>query len=346
MKKTLSSSLLLLLAWLTVTCHAESSERHFIVEFGNTPLGAKPYSWIPVVEAMAAFGLLMYGRGHYGQQNQPQSQPQSQPSQSQASGITPHHTAAFSSLMSSDSGGGHQDPKQSQHTLGLNCFVDSCHGVCRFLSQGFERSSTGHTHHDTTETQRDKLGTGRSLGIHIPRIAFREPENSASISHLLAGPDPATWPEPMVKIVWTRSLATKFPLERFRPYGVMVSDIDGYLRELGNHTMSFNCSFDSCNGFCRLGQYDGGGSTEESLKSEVSSANQTHHGMTESQTFQPQAGGHSFFDALLAGLFPISQSSPINNHSTEPAGTLECSSDTYGAGWDVDSDMDVDPYEE
>ncbi|WP_252176379.1 hypothetical protein [Endozoicomonas sp. 4G] len=343
MKKT---SLLLLLAWLTVTCHAESSIRHFIVEFGDTPLSAKPYSWIPVVEAMAAFGLLMYGRGHYGQQNQPQSQPQRRSSQSQASGIIRHHTAAFSSLMSSGSGGGHQDPKQSRHTLGLNCFVDSCHGVCRFLSQGFERSSTGHTHHDTTETQRDKLGAGRSLLIEIPTSAFRKRENAASIGHLVAGFDPMTSTEPTIKIAWTRSDATAFPLERFRPYGVMVSDTDGHLRELGNHTMSFNCSFDSCNGFCRLGQYDGGGSTEESRRSEVSSASQTHHGMTESQTFQPQAGGHSFFDALLAGLFPISQSSPINNHSTEPAGTLEDSSDTHGAGWDVDSAMDVDPYEE
>ncbi|WP_257292353.1 hypothetical protein [Endozoicomonas sp. ONNA1] len=238
------------------------------------------------------------GEGQNGQQNQPQSQP----SQSQASGTMPHLMAAFSSFMSSGSGGGgNQGPEQPLHTMSFNCYVDSCHGFCRLRqfgssesvagSRSSERSSTGHTNRGMTGTRTYQLGVGSSMLIVIPSIAFRDRQNSASIGHLVAGFDPSTCSEPWVRTVMLRSEADRFPFERFRPYGVMVSDANGDLRELGNHTMSFNCFFDSCNGFCRLRQSGGSESVEGSLSFEGSSAGLTHHGMTGTQTFQPQAGG-------------------------------------------------------
>ncbi|WP_422139182.1 hypothetical protein [Endozoicomonas sp. ALC020] len=415
MKKTLSSSLLLLLAWLAVTCHAESLKTHFIVEFehdggvsegsffiqrdldalsynpssvadisddaglilppddnshrvggygatksliesisweliyvshllvayklilttGDTPLSAKSYSWM-LAEAFATLGLLLKsywnpdsplfnpmdqldpvsmlaqgdhpvlittktkpqnGEGQNGQQNQPQNQP----SQSQASGTTPHLTTALSSLMSSGSGGGNQGPEQPRHTLSFNCYVDSCNGFCRLRQFGSsesvagarssERSSTGHTNRDMTGAPTYQLGVGSSILIVIPSIAFRDRQNSVAIGHLAAGFDPSTTSEPWVRTVMSRSEVGRFPFDRFRPYGVMVSDVHGHLRELGNHTMGSNCSFDSCNGFCRLRQSGDSGSAEGSLRSEGSSAGHTNRGMTGMRNNQLGVGG-------------------------------------------------------
>ncbi len=183
------------------------------------------------------------GEGQNGQQNQSQNQSQSQPSQSQASGTITLHTAALPSLMSSGSGGGNQNPEQPRHTFGLNCFVDSCHGVCQFLSEHPERSWTGHTHHGTTGTQTDQRGVGRSRLVGIPSILVR-----------------------------------RFDL--------------------------MSCGFGS---------------------------------------------GSSSLNALPAESLPISQLLPISHAHIDPpelAGTLEDSSDTHGAEWDVDPDMDIEPYEE
>ncbi|WP_448216361.1 hypothetical protein [Endozoicomonas sp. 2B-B] len=100
--------------------------------------------------------------GHSQQQKAPSAEASS--SSQQASGTaTPQ---AFSSFWSSGSGGGNEGPGQPQHTLGLNCFVDSCAGVCKLpqiidisepadWSLGPLENSTTHTcyDHEMAETQ-------------------------------------------------------------------------------------------------------------------------------------------------------------------------------------------------
>lgn len=80
----------------------------------------------------------------------------------QASAAT--NTQPLSSFWSFGSGGGNQGPEQRQHTLGLNCFVGSCTGVCKLpqiidISEPAdwllspEENSAGHTHHDHAMTE-------------------------------------------------------------------------------------------------------------------------------------------------------------------------------------------------
>ncbi|WOG27037.1 hypothetical protein [Endozoicomonas sp. 8E] len=47
----------------------------------------------------------------------------------------------FTYLLHSDSGDGDEAPEQHSHTLGLNCFVDPCQGVCRFRVSSDNRES-------------------------------------------------------------------------------------------------------------------------------------------------------------------------------------------------------------
>ncbi|WP_448218834.1 hypothetical protein [Endozoicomonas sp. 2B-B] len=132
--------------------------------------GGKPYSWIPV-EAFLAVGwllksywnfdsllfnpmkqqvasqndpfaitiMMLPGRGQ--QQNGQQQSRSSSSSGQQVSGSTTHATGFFNPS-SSDSGGGSGGSEQQRHTLGLNCYVDSCHGVCK-LSQSSDNSAEG-----------------------------------------------------------------------------------------------------------------------------------------------------------------------------------------------------------
>ncbi|WP_257255390.1 MULTISPECIES: hypothetical protein [unclassified Endozoicomonas] len=111
---------------------------------------ANPCSWLPM-EAFAAVGLLlksywnpdspmfnpsgqhpfaittmMLSPGHGSQQGQPRKS-----SGQQGSGTTTQHTGTITSLQHSDSDDGNGHPEQQQHTLGLNCFVDNCHGACK-----------------------------------------------------------------------------------------------------------------------------------------------------------------------------------------------------------------------
>ncbi len=48
----------------------------------------------------------------------------------------------FTYLLHSDSGDGDEAPEQHSHTLGLNCFVDPCQGVCRFRVSSDNREPT------------------------------------------------------------------------------------------------------------------------------------------------------------------------------------------------------------
>ncbi|WOG26980.1 hypothetical protein [Endozoicomonas sp. 8E] len=127
------------------------------------PLGATSYSWLPVEGVVTAGWLLksywnpdsellkpieqsemrlilgnqpfaittmMHGSGYGQQQSQlPESSGQ------QAPPATSHQpTSAFTSPLHSGSGDGYGDPQQNAHTLGLDCFVPPCHGVCKFRS--------------------------------------------------------------------------------------------------------------------------------------------------------------------------------------------------------------------
>ncbi|WP_257291187.1 hypothetical protein [Endozoicomonas sp. ONNA1] len=167
---------------------------------GGSP-NSKPYSWVPA-EAFVAVGLLLKSYwnpdsplyspteeldlleqqverreaiqdhpfaittmmlpGNGQQQGQQQNQKATLSGQ-QVSGMATH-TSCFTNSLSFGSGGGHEGPGQHQHTLGLNCYVDSCSGVCKLQqlfadgesTEGLPNSienSTEHAHHAMTETQ-------------------------------------------------------------------------------------------------------------------------------------------------------------------------------------------------
>ncbi|WP_422138843.1 hypothetical protein [Endozoicomonas sp. ALC020] len=69
----------------------------------------------------------MFGSEH----NAPQHTPSETPGQ-QAPQTTTQPTGAPIRLVNSDSGGGNGGHQQHLHTLGLNCFIHPCHGVCQF----------------------------------------------------------------------------------------------------------------------------------------------------------------------------------------------------------------------
>ncbi|WP_422473991.1 hypothetical protein [Endozoicomonas sp. ALB032] len=123
-------------------------------------LSSAPYSWLPV-ETVVAFGwilksywnpdslLLNLIRQQEISQDHPfvittmmpgsgNNQQQGQPSGSsglQAPAAAPSHPIGyFTSLLYSDSGEDNENPQQQQHTLGLDCFVHPCYGVCKFRS--------------------------------------------------------------------------------------------------------------------------------------------------------------------------------------------------------------------
>ncbi|WOG27009.1 hypothetical protein [Endozoicomonas sp. 8E] len=95
--------------------------------------------------------VIMFGSGN----NQQPCQQKDQPSESSG---RPHPVDRSHStgVPYSLSGEGKEGPQQQQHTLGLDCFVHPCHGVCRFRPSSddieatewlstFEKSSTGHS---------------------------------------------------------------------------------------------------------------------------------------------------------------------------------------------------------
>ncbi len=160
-------------------------------------LGGKPYSWVPE-EAFVAVGWFLehywnpdsllfnprdqlevsqddpftittttlpeQNQQHCNLKQSDQQNPPSQSSGQQASGVTTHATGSVNSLLSSGSGGGNEGPEQDQHTLGLACYADSCHGVCE-LRKAPNRSefaegalisaekSLGRAHYAMTEIQ-------------------------------------------------------------------------------------------------------------------------------------------------------------------------------------------------
>ncbi|WOG26910.1 hypothetical protein [Endozoicomonas sp. 8E] len=64
--------------------------------------------------------------------NNPQQGQPSASSGQQTTGTTTQLAGTHISPLDSGAGDGNGDPEQHRHTYGLNCFVDSCNGVCRF----------------------------------------------------------------------------------------------------------------------------------------------------------------------------------------------------------------------
>ncbi|WOG27014.1 hypothetical protein [Endozoicomonas sp. 8E] len=130
----------------------------------DLPLSSNPYSWLPVGEAIAVGWFLknywnpdssllnpierheatamltlgnhplatitkMFSSGN----NQQTCQQQDQTSELSGQHTSPA-TRYFISVLYSRSGDGNEGRQQQQHTLGLNCFVSPCHGVCKFRS--------------------------------------------------------------------------------------------------------------------------------------------------------------------------------------------------------------------
>ncbi|WP_257254427.1 hypothetical protein [Endozoicomonas sp. SESOKO3] len=141
----------------------------------DTALSAKPYSWIPIVGAfvVADFLLKSYwnpdswllnptdqleaasmlaqadhpfvitnmvlpGRG---EQKNDQQNPSSASADHQALGTTAQLTGSITSPLGLGSGDGNEDPEQGEHTFGLDCYVDSCHGVCKLRQSSGSESA-------------------------------------------------------------------------------------------------------------------------------------------------------------------------------------------------------------
>ncbi len=83
---------------------------------------------------------MMHGSGD----NRPQCTPLE--SSGQRVGIASCHPAgSFNHLLYSDSDGGDGGPRENSHTLGFNCFVHPCHGVCQFPGARSGQSSRSHS---------------------------------------------------------------------------------------------------------------------------------------------------------------------------------------------------------
>ncbi|WP_257280673.1 hypothetical protein [Endozoicomonas sp. ISHI1] len=137
-----------------------------ILSTKDASISAIPYSWLPV-EVVVIVGWLfknyrnpnspshslieqqagqhypfaattaMFDSGH----GQPQYPP-SESSNRQAPKTTTHLAGYFTGLLHSVSGDGNEGPEQHSHTLGFNCFVHPCRGVCE-LRPSFDSSDSG-----------------------------------------------------------------------------------------------------------------------------------------------------------------------------------------------------------
>ncbi|WP_422140024.1 hypothetical protein [Endozoicomonas sp. ALC020] len=88
-----------------------------------------------------AITIMMHGSGYNQQQPHQQSQlPESSGQQAPQANSRP--TSAFTNPLSSGSGDGFEDPQQHAHTLGIDCFVHPCHGVCNFRPSSESIGST------------------------------------------------------------------------------------------------------------------------------------------------------------------------------------------------------------
>ncbi|WP_257281818.1 ankyrin repeat domain-containing protein [Endozoicomonas sp. ISHI1] len=127
--------------------------------YKNTPLSSTSYSWL-LAEVVVAVGWLLKSYWNIklpsfnpitqkelcqvhplaaiitmpGSGNDQQQHPPSESSGEQAQQATVGPAGSFNSFLysDSDSADGSGGSQQHQHSLGLNCFVSPCHGVCQF----------------------------------------------------------------------------------------------------------------------------------------------------------------------------------------------------------------------
>ncbi|WP_257291668.1 hypothetical protein, partial [Endozoicomonas sp. ONNA1] len=166
--------------WLCATCLLVGYE--LILTTKNTPMSSASYSWLPVEFVVTAGWLLknywntysssfnaikqkelcqvhplaaiitMPGSGNARQQHSP---PES--SGQRAQEVTARPAGSFNSFLYSDSADGNGDSQQHLHTLGLDCFVFPCHGLCQFRpsseSSGPTEWSINSAEHSTGHTR-------------------------------------------------------------------------------------------------------------------------------------------------------------------------------------------------
>ncbi|WOG27118.1 hypothetical protein [Endozoicomonas sp. 8E] len=185
--------------WLYATNLVVAYE--LILTIKDMPFNSNPYSWLPVevvvgsiiksywspdsplfnpIEQQSASMLKQGGQPFttittmFGSVNNPSQHPSSKSSCQQAPQANKKPTDYFTHFQYSDSGNGNQGPEQGSHTLGLNCFIHPCHGICQFRpasqSSGFaewslnpEQDSTDHTEAAPGQGSRPHLTDGHCL---------------------------------------------------------------------------------------------------------------------------------------------------------------------------------------
>ncbi len=100
------------------------------------PIELQAPSILPQEDQPFAIIITLFGSGHDQQQVQP-----SESSVQQAPKATIQNTGYFTHRPYSDSDDGDGNPPQYSHTMGLNCFVHPCHGVCRFQPSSESREA-------------------------------------------------------------------------------------------------------------------------------------------------------------------------------------------------------------
>ncbi|WOG27022.1 hypothetical protein [Endozoicomonas sp. 8E] len=129
--------------------------------------------------------------------NQQQYQP-TESSQQQASQASNQSASDLNSLQYSNSGDDNKSPEQNLHTLGLNCFVHPCHGVCK-LQQSSASNERAEFHFgetcapiQTSEAMTEKQAAepeaipGQRLFTHLENRHYLScigPSDSAKATH-------------------------------------------------------------------------------------------------------------------------------------------------------------------
>ncbi|WOG27125.1 hypothetical protein [Endozoicomonas sp. 8E] len=108
-----------------------------------------------------AFAIItmMLNSGNTPQQHQPPESFSQQDPQA-----TPQSTGSFRNPFYTDSGGSDGGPQQQLHTLGLNCFVYPCNGVCKFRSS-FNSSESAEWPLNSADSP-----TGQQLYCNVPTL--------------------------------------------------------------------------------------------------------------------------------------------------------------------------------
>ncbi|WP_422138463.1 hypothetical protein [Endozoicomonas sp. ALC020] len=244
-------------------------------------LRGKPYSWIPE-EVFVAVGWLLKSYwnpdsllfnprdqlsrddpftintmtlpGENKQQSdQQQSNKQNPPSESsgqQASGTTSHVRGSVTNTLSSGSNDGNESPEQDQHTLGLDCFVNSCHGVCKLRQSSNSSELAEHPLkpeiHEAVAKVASKAGVLVSQIIkHINRLIFNHTLNDVHANANSPSPDIQTFENAIEILELLDPSDISTDLEPFSLY----PEIDFYNAYHLNHAYGDSDSDDDIDGY-------------------------------------------------------------------------------------------------